>query len=142
MNTEKRVGPSRKSRLGAVASMGGLLAVATCYGTLGIVALLSVVGVTVHMNEVLMTRIVTGVLVIALLGLGYSFRVHRSIGPLLIGLASAVLLLWVFYGRYTRPLEALGFIGLVTASAWDFRAKHLACHACPLEAQKGNTSCP
>lgn len=105
-------------------------------------ALLSVVGVTVHLDEVLMTRIITGVLVVALLGLGYSFRTHRNVGPLLVGLASAALLLWVFYGPYSRPLEALGFLGLVVASVWDFRTKHLACHARPLEAQKGNTSCP
>lgn len=142
MSTKTTVRAARKSRLGALASVGGLVAVFTCYGTLGVVALLSVVGVTVHLNEALMTRVVTGVLVVALLGLSYSFRSHRSVGPLLVGLASAALLLWVFYGRYARPLEALGFIGLVTASVWDFRAKHLACHACPVEAQKGDTSCP
>lgn len=142
MSTEKTVGPARKSRLGALASAGSLLAVASCYGTLGVVALLSVVGVTVHLNEVLMTRIITGVLVVALLGLGYSFRIHRKVGPLLVGLASAALLLWVFYGPYSRPLETLGFLGLVAASVWDFRAKHQACHARPLEAHRENTSCP
>ena len=142
MSTEKPVGPTRKPRLEALASAGGLLAVASCYGTLAGGALLSMAGVTVHLNEVLMTRIITGVLAVALLGLGYSFRTHRNVGPLLVGLASAALLLWVFYGHYTRPLEALGFIGLVAASIWDFRTKHLACHARPLEAQKKNTSCP
>ena len=139
MRTKKAVTGTRKSRLGTLASAGSLLAVASCYGTLGVVALLSVVGVSVPINEVLMTRIVTVVLGIALVGLGYSFRVHRNIGPLLVGLASAALLLWMFYGHDTRPLEAIGFVGLVAASAWDFRAKHLAC---PLEAQKENTSCP
>ena len=62
--------------------------------------------------------------------------------PLLKRHGPATLLLWVFYGHYTRPLEALGFVGLVAASIWDFRTKHLACHAHPLEAQKKNTSCP
>ena len=116
MSTEKPVGPTRKPRLRALASAGSLLAVASCYSTLGVVALLSMAGVTVHLNEVLMTRIITGVLVVALLGLGYSFRTHRDVGPLLVGLTSATLLLWVFYGHYTRPLEALGFVGLVAAS--------------------------
>ena len=142
MSMKKTVTDAPKSRLGSLASAGSLLAVASCYGTLGVVALLSVVGVTVHLNEVLMTRIITSVLVVALLGLGYSFRAHHKAGPLLVGLTSAALLLWVFYWHYTRPLEALGFVGLVIASVWDFRAKHLACHTCPLEAQKGNTSCP
>ena len=142
MSMKKTVTDAPKSRLGSLASAGSLLAVASCYGTLGVVALLSVVGVTVHLNEVLMTRIITGVLVVALPGLGYSFRTHRNVGPLPVGLASAALLLWVFYGHYTRPLEALGFLGLVAASVWDFRAKHQACHARPLEAHRENTSCP
>ena len=141
MKTKKAVTDTRKSRLGTLASVGSLLAVAFCYGTLGVVALLSVVGISVHINEMLMTRIVTVVLGVALVGLVYSFRVHHNLGPLLVGLASAALLLWVFFGHDTRLLEFSGFVGLILASAWDFCAKHLACHACPLEVQKENTSC-
>lgn len=102
-----------------------------CYGTLGVVALLSVIGVAVPLNEELLVRIVTVVLTIALLGMVYSFRMHRDIKPLLLGIASAALLFWAFYGQYSRPLEALGFAGLVSASLWDFRAKHRACPAKP-----------
>jgi arsenite methyltransferase len=135
----KEQAPGKASRLASLASATSLLAVVSCYGTLGAVALLSVIGVTVHLNEVLMTRIITVVLAVALAGLAYSYRLHRHGGPLLLGLAAAALLLWVFYGRYSRPLEALGFVGLVAASVWDFRAKH---HACRSATREGNPLCP
>lgn len=135
----KQPAPGKASRLASLASATSLLAVVSCYGTLGAVALLSVVGITVHLNEILMTRIITGVLTVVLLGLTYSYRLHRRGGPLLLSLAAAALLLWVFYGCYSRPLEALGFVGLVAASAWDFRAKHLAC---PSAIREGNPLCP
>ena len=132
---------TRTPRLASLAPAASLLAVASCYGTLGVVALLSVVGVAVPLNEMLLARILTAVLIIALLGMLYSFRMHRDIKPLLLGVASAALLLWVFYGRYSRPLEALGFAGLVSASLWDFRAKHRACPAKP-GAREENATCP
>lgn len=99
---------ARPPHLASLAPVAGLLAVASCYGTLGVVALLSVIGVAVPLNEVLLVRIVTVVLAIALLGMAYSFRMHRDIKPSLLGIASAALLFWVFYGEYSRPLEALG----------------------------------
>jgi hypothetical protein len=113
----------------SLAAGTSLLAVVACYGTLGLVALLSLVGVTVEINEMLVARILTAVLAVALLGMLYSYRMHRDIKPFLLGTASAALLLFVFYGAYSRPLEALGFVGLVAASVWDLRAKHRVCGA-------------
>ena len=113
----------------SLASGTSLLAVAACYGTLGVVALLSLVGVTIQVNEVLMARILTTVLAVALLGMLYSYRMHHDLRPFLLGLFSAGLLLFVFYGEYSRGLEALGFVGLIAASVWDFRAKHRVCDA-------------
>jgi hypothetical protein len=83
----------RTPRLASLAPAASLLAVAFCYGTLGVVALLSIVGVAVPLNEALLAHILTAVLIIAVLGLLYAFRVHRDIKPLLLGAASAALLL-------------------------------------------------
>ena len=110
-----------------VGSVASLLAVVACYGTLATVALLSVIGISVEIDESLLVKLITGLLVLALAGMGYSYSVHRYPGPLLLSIASAVLLLWVFYGIYSKPLELTGFIALVIASAWDFRAKKRAC---------------
>jgi len=118
---------SNKKDYSWIGSVSSLLAVLTCYGTLSTVALLSVIGISVEIDEGLLVKLFTGFLVVALTGMGYSFRTHRHPGPLLLSIASAALLLWVFYGSYSKPMEMTGFIALVIASLWDFRAKKRAC---------------
>ena len=102
MNTPKQ----SLSWLGTVTS---LLAVVTCYGTLAAVTLLSLIGVSVDIDEATLVKLITGLLVLALLGMVYSWRIHRHPGPLLLSLGAAVILLWVFYGSYSKPLELTGF---------------------------------
>ncbi len=113
-----------KSKLGSIAS---IFAVVTCYGTLASVALLSLVGISVEIDEGLMIKIITLLLIIALSGMVYSWRSHRNIIPLLLGLLAAVILFWVFYGSYSKVLEILGFLLLFIASIVDFRSKKKTC---------------
>lgn len=112
------------SWLGSAAS---LLAVVACYGTLAAVALLSIIGISIKIDESMLAILITGLLVLALGGMGYSYSVHRHPGPLMLSVASAVLLLWVFYGSYSKPLELSGFAALIIASIWDFRTKKRVC---------------
>ncbi|WP_335965510.1 MerC family mercury resistance protein [Galbibacter sp. PAP.153] len=113
-----------KSKLGTVAS---LLALITCYGTIGSIALLSFIGISVQIDEKLMITIVTILLAIALLGMLYSFRLHKNIVPLLLALIAIAILVWVFYGAYSKALELSGFALLLVASVLDFRSKKKAC---------------
>jgi len=116
-----------KKHLSWLGSVTSLLAVATCYGTLAAVSLLSLIGVSVDIDEATLVKLITGLLVLALLGTVYSWRIHRHPGPLLLSLGAAALLLWVFYGSYSKPLELTGFALLVVASIWDFRVKKSTC---------------
>jgi len=120
---------SKPARFGWLGTATSLLAVGACYGTLGAVALLSLLGVSVDIDEALLVKWVTGLLILALAGMVYSYRIHRHPGPLLLSLAAAALLFWVFYGSYSQALELTGFGLLVVASIWDFRAKKRACTA-------------
>ena len=81
-----------------VGSVTGLLVVVARHGTLATVALLSVIGISIEIDEGLLVKLVSGLL--ALAGMGYSYRLHR--------LLAAALLLWVFYGSYSKPLELAG----------------------------------
>ena len=116
-----------RQRLSWLGSVTSLLAVATCYGTLAAVTLLSLVGVSVDIDEATLVKLITALLILALSGMVYSWRIHRHPGPLLLSLGAAALLLWVFYGSYSKPLELTGFALLVIASVWDFRAKKRVC---------------
>jgi len=124
MNNNRSVKPARLSWLGSATS---LIAVVACYGTLAAVALLSLVGVSVDIDESFMVKLITALLVLALLGMGNSFRLHRHAGPLLLSIAAAAVLFQVFYGKYSKPLELTGFAVLVIASVWDFRVKKSSC---------------
>lgn len=104
-----------------------MLAVVACYGTLAAVALLSFVGITVDIDEATLVKLVTVVLVLALLGMGHSYRAHRHPGPLVLAVVAAALLAWVFFGRYSKALELAGFAVLLLASGWDFRVRKRAC---------------
>lgn len=110
-------------RLSWLGSVTSLLAVATCYGTLAAVTLLSLIGVSVELDEATLVKLITGLLILALSGMVYSWRMHRYPGPLIVSLGAAGILLWVFYGSYSKPLELMGFALLVIAAIWDFRAK-------------------
>ena len=110
-----------------IGSATSLLAVAACYGTLAAVSLLSLIGINLEIEESVMVKLVSGLLVLALGGMAYSFSKHRNPGPLLLSVVAAALLLWVFFGAYSRPLEMLGFALLILASIWDFVAKKRAC---------------
>ncbi|NOZ37592.1 MAG: MerC domain-containing protein [Gammaproteobacteria bacterium] len=116
-----------KQNLAWLGSITSLLAVATCYGTLAAVSLLSLIGVSVHIDEATLVKLITTLLVFALAGMLYSWRSHRHPGPLMLSLGAGLLLLWVFYGSYSKPLEIMGFILLIIASLWDFRVKKRIC---------------
>lgn len=120
---------SDKKTFARLGSVTGLLAVTACYGTLAAVALLSVIGISVKIDEALMEKLISGLLILVLVGMGYSYRIHRRPGPLLLSIVSAILLGWVFYYAYSKPLELAGFITLTIASIWDFFSKKRACVA-------------
>ena len=113
--------------LSSLGSVAGLLAVASCYGALAAVSLFSLIGVSVDVDEAILVKLITGLLIVALLGMLYSWHSHRYPGPLLLSLGAAGLLFWVFYGNYSKSLELTGFVLLIIASVWDFRAKRRIC---------------
>jgi len=116
-----------KSFLWWLGSSAGILAMLACYGTLAIVALLSVINVTVDVNEGLFVKIISVLLIFAFTGMIFSWRIHRKFGPLVVTGAASALLVWVFYGHYNAWLEGSGFFGLLVASVWDLRLKKRVC---------------
>ncbi len=121
--------PADRKGFAWLGSVTAMLAMIACYGTLAVVALLSVIGISVEINEGLMVKLISGLLVLVLAGMGYSWRLHRNPGPLLLSIAATIVLIWVFYGSYSKPLELAGFLMLAIASIWDFRTRKRICKA-------------
>lgn len=113
-----------KSKLGYIAS---LFAAITCYGTIASIALLSFVGISVDVDWALLIKIITILLAFALLNMVYSWHLHKNVIPLLLSVIAIGVLIWVFYGPYSRLLEFIGFFLLMVASILDFRSKKKIC---------------
>ncbi len=110
-------------RFGWLAGAGTVLAMAACYGTLAIVSVLSLLGVTIVINPGVWAGAISLFAVLALVGVAVSYPRHRTVGPVVIGALGAGLVLWAMFGSYSRIVELIGFAGLITAAIWDWRLK-------------------
>lgn len=122
----KSTAPSR------LAGAGALLSLAACYGTLGLVALLSAMGVTLAVNVHVWAGVIVGFALLAVLGVALGTRRHGKAAPLLLALAGAALVAWAMYGSHTitallglpaTVVELAGFALLIVAAFQDWRAK-------------------
>jgi hypothetical protein len=123
---------SEASRFGWLAGAGTLLSLLACYGTLGLVAILSIMGVSLAINVHVWAAAIVAFALLAALGVGLGYRRHRKLGPVVVAFVGALLVIWAMYGSETIPalfgfpsrvIELIGFAGLIAAAAWDWRLK-------------------
>lgn len=103
-----------------------IMAVLACYGTLAAVALLSLMGITLAINEGIWAGAIVVFALLALTGLVLSWRQHRTLPPLLFGIVGVGLIAYTMSVSYSQPLEIAGFVLLVLAAFLDWRAKRSA----------------
>ncbi len=103
-----------------------ILAVLACYGTLATVAVLSLMGITLAINEGIWAGAIVVFALLALTGLVLSWRHHRALSPLLLGVAGAGMIVFTMTVSYNQPIEIAGFVLLVLAAFLDWRAKQSA----------------
>ncbi|MGM0559492.1 MAG: MerC family mercury resistance protein [Pseudomonadota bacterium] len=116
---ERLKGRRNTSRVGAVAA---LVAFLTCYGTLGLVLILSLLGVSLAINETIWSATILSATAVAVLAIAAGFTKHRRILPPLLVCAGAALIFYVLLGSYHVLLEGLGFVLLIAGVATDFAA--------------------
>jgi arsenite methyltransferase len=97
------------------------LAIVSCYGTMLLVAALSLLGISLAINERAWAGAISGFAALAVLAIAASFRRHRSVGPILVATSGLALILWAMYGSYSRAVELAGFVLLIVATVWDWR---------------------
>ena len=98
------------------------LAVLSCYGTTVLIGLLSLLGVTLAIDEGAWAGAIAIFAALATVAVAMSYRRHRIVGPTVVAALGLGLILWVMFGSYGRVIELVGF-GLLTAAAlWDWRA--------------------
>lgn len=106
--------------LGLTAS---LLAVAACYGTLAVVAILSAMGVRLTLHEGTWAGAIVFFAILALVAIALGRQRHGRSAPTTLTLAGAVMILWVMLAQYALLMELIGFALLVCAAIWDWRLR-------------------
>ncbi len=99
---------------------GSLFALLCCLGFGPLIALLSAIGASFLVKDSVLAPLLVVFLVIGGVGLGVTYHRHRSIGPLVAHVLSAITVLIFTFLSFVGPLVWLGIFGLVTASVWDF----------------------
>lgn len=106
-------------RIGSVGTILAAIAAPCCFplfAAMGTVAGLGIFG----QYESVILYIFQAFAVLTLAGLALSFRQHRNIKPLLVGLLSCVAIACHFYVSFSLPVLYAGFFGLIAATIWNY----------------------
>ena len=88
-----------------------------------IVAMLSLVGITIVINPHLQAAAIS---LFALLTLGFvflSYKKHRNIGPLIVVGVGAVIIIFSMYVTFNKIIESIGLFALLVSALWSWWAR-------------------
>lgn len=112
-----------------------IVAVVSCYGTLALIALLSLAGISIAAGERTWARAAVVLFAaLATLGIALSSVRNRRFAPLLASGIGLLLTSWATYGYRNRLVEALGFALLISGTILDRRS-------CAIDAARRSSDC-
>ena len=98
-----------------------IFAFIACNCTFVIVAILSLLGVSIVINPHIQAAVIS---LFALLTLGFVFlgyRGHGIVSPLILSAIGALLILGTMYISFSKLIESFGLLALVVSSVWSWR---------------------
>ena len=95
------------------------MAACACYGTLAAIAVLSLLGVTLAVNDAAVASVVALLAVLAAAVVGLGIRKHGSAAPVVPAAVGAALIAFVLFVTRDWRIELAGFLLLAAAVAWD-----------------------
>lgn len=108
---------------GMLAPWGTALAIIACYGTLAVVGVLSLLGITIAIHEGVWAGSIVLFSGLALAGIILSWKTHHQNPPLLSGIIGVGMIVWTMGVAYDRLIEIAGFAILIIAVVLDWRAR-------------------
>lgn len=96
-----------------------IMAAVACYGTLALAALLSLLGVSLALNDTLWSGAIALFTALAVLAILPGMRRHRSPAPVLGAAVGAGLIIHALYVHYSALIELGGFLVLAMAAIRD-----------------------
>lgn len=122
-------------RFGWLPGVATILAIVACYGTLLVITALSLLGSTLVIHEGAWAGAISLFALLAVVGVALGYRRHHTLAPLVIGVISLTVILWVMFGAYNRIIELIGFTGLIIVVIWDWRLKRREATSTPVPEQ-------
>lgn len=119
MTTDTRKAPGKLRWLPGAAA---ILAFVACNGVVVIVAILSLFGVAIAINPHIQAAAIS---LFAVLTLGFVFlayRGHHVLGPLILSVFGAVLIVGTMYISLSKIVESVGLLALIVSAIWSWRA--------------------
>jgi len=126
--TEK---PNYVQRLGRYSGIAVVLSIAACYGTLALVAILSLAGVALSIHEGAWAGVIVVLVWIAVIAMGINIHRYQNFGPFILSDIGALLVSWAMLVNYSRTMEGAGFAMLLIAAFWDRHLKRKAPEVLP-----------
>lgn len=110
-------------RVGAAGALLAAVAAPCCFPVFAAFAAATGLGVLGRFESTVL-YLFQGFALLAVVGLALSYRGHRRIGPLALGILCAAALAYVFYDAWSVSLLYAGLLGLVGASGWNWFYSH------------------
>lgn len=112
-----------KAYFDKVGPLGSIFTALCCIGTPGLLAFLSAIGIGFLINDAILLPLLIVFLGVSITGLYYSFKMHKTRWPLILGGISSIFIIFFIYGWFLKPMVYLGLAGLVGSSVWNVLLK-------------------
>lgn len=103
-----------------------ILAFIACNGVSILMAILAVFGITIAINPHVQAAVISlfTVLTVCFVILGY--RKHHVLGPLILSMIGATLVIGTMYISFNKIVESLGLLALIASAAWSWRVSKIS----------------
>ena len=100
-----------------------MLALLSCYGTLAVITLLSMLGITLAVQEDIWTGTIMFFVLLSACIVASGKKKHHIVGPLILAVFGVILIAYLMFITYNLVFEICGFVLLGIATLWDYRLR-------------------
>lgn len=126
MTTDTQDGAGKLSWLPGAAAV---LAFISCNGLFIVGATLALFGITIAINPNIQAAAIS---LFAVLTPGFVFLAYRKyhvLGPMILSAIGAILIVGTMYIYFSKIVESIGLLALITSAVWSWRAAKACVHS-------------
>ena len=106
---------------GSLAAVFAVFAFIACNGMFVLIAVFSVVGISISINPHVQAAAISLFSVVTLAMVVSAFRKNRAIGPLILAVAATATMIATMYIHFNKFLESLGLLALFASALWSWQ---------------------